>query len=127
MIERYKKVHNLKKNIEVAERMEISDSALSNQIRRNSLDYRKLLRSCDEGVNLHWILTGEGSRWISEPIQKDELLERQFSDYEDSLDELSKSNISRDEMLEFLLTQQEAVLSFLHKLRGESDGQTGDH
>lgn len=118
ILERYKKVHNLKSNKQIAERMGLTESAFSNQKNRGSLDMGSLIASCDPGVNLHWLFNGEGSSRLDDSVGS--VVER-FSDYEDSINDLNKSDISRDEILEFLLKQQETVLDFLRKLKNDSD------
>ena len=102
---------------EVAKKIGISPSTLSGWKSRNTLSgLNQIFESCDEEVNLHWLITGEG-----EPIRSSDIstVDQKFSDYEASLDDLNNTDISEDDFLEFLLKQQEAVVDFLRKLKSD--------
>lgn len=113
MLKRYKQVHNLKSNKQIAKRMNLSESAFSNQKSRGSLDLETLIKSCDPDVNLHWLLTGEGQSKTDSGISR---VADRFSDYEASLNDLDNADIDEGDFLKFVLKQQEAVVAFLRKL-----------
>lgn len=117
IIGRYKKVHNLKHDKDVARRMGLTPTAFSNQKGRGAIDLEKLLDSCDRDVNLHWLLTGEGDQKIRTAGDVDQELQN----YESEVSDLQISDIDQDDLLEFLLSQQESVLNFLRKMKGEGD------
>jgi hypothetical protein len=125
IVDRYKKVHNLKTYVDAAERLGISQSALSNQISRGSLNIDLLIESSDPDVNLHWLIKGEGPMRINQNTHKAYVNEL-IVDYENSVDEAMKSDITQDDLLEFLLTQQAAVLDFLHKLKKDDSRSSDD-
>lgn len=52
-----------------AKMLGISQQALSNWKNRGTLDYEKIYTICD-GLNPHWLLTGEGEMLLTESVNK---------------------------------------------------------
>lgn len=65
ILSRLKSVKNLATDTELAKMLGISKSTLSNWYSRNSIDYDLVFSIC-EHVNLNWLLTGDGSMFISD-------------------------------------------------------------
>lgn len=69
ILERVKKVYNIKSNTELADYLGVSKSTLSNWYKRNSIDYDLLFSACSNS-DLEYILTGSCTK--SEDISIDE-------------------------------------------------------
>ena len=60
IISRIKQAKNFQSDIELADFLGVSRATLSNWKARNRVDYDLLFSKC-EHINLHWLITGEGS------------------------------------------------------------------
>lgn len=67
IIERLFKYFNVKTNTELAFKLGVTPTALSNWKARGSMDYDLIFTKC-EGVNFHWLFTGEGDMLINVPF-----------------------------------------------------------
>lgn len=56
-------------NQKFAEILGITPTSLSNWKARGTIDYEKIYTKC-EGVNPHWLLTGEGEMLLTESVNK---------------------------------------------------------
>lgn len=61
---------DIKKDKELAEKLEIRQSLLANWRARNTLDYRILIDEIN-GLSANWLLTGEGEMFLSSESTKD--------------------------------------------------------
>jgi hypothetical protein len=55
---------NVKTNIELAEKLGVSPTSISNWKKRNTIDYNLVFTKC-EGINWNWLLSGIGDMLIS--------------------------------------------------------------
>lgn len=70
IVERLKKLKGFKTDGEAAASLKMSLGALSNHKTRRSIPYEALSTFCDEeGISIDWLLTGEGSRMRTEPLE----------------------------------------------------------
>lgn len=103
-------------NQKFAERLGITPTSLSNWKARGTIDYEKIYTKC-EGINPHWLLTGEGEMFVSkdgvssveECKQTDNVEEENISR---RLDDMEKREAQRD----FLLTRIADTLDGISKI-----------
>lgn len=65
ILQRVKDIYDIATDAELSEFFGVTPSALSNWKYRNTIDYKLLFQKCD-GVNYHFILTGEGDKYEPE-------------------------------------------------------------
>ncbi|MBS7364527.1 MAG: helix-turn-helix domain-containing protein [Paludibacteraceae bacterium] len=103
-------------NQKFAEKLGITPTSLSNWKARGTIDYEKIYTKC-EGINPHWLLTGEGEMFVSkdgvskaeESKQTDNVEEENISR---RLDDMEKREAQRD----FLLTRIADTLDGISKI-----------
>lgn len=103
-------------NQKFAEKLGITPTSLSNWKARGTIDYEKIYTKC-EGINPHWLLTGEGEMFVSkdgvssaeECKQTDNVEEENISR---RLDDMEKREAQRD----FLLTRIADTLDGISKI-----------
>ena len=103
-------------NQKFAEKLGITPTSLSNWKARGTIDYENIYTKC-EGINPHWLLTGEGEMFVSkdgvssaeECKQTDNVEEENISR---RLDDMEKREAQRD----FLLTRIADTLDGISKI-----------
>lgn len=69
MLERLKIALGIKTDTELAQYLGMPQPTLANQKRRGGIDY-ELIFSKANGINLHWLLTGEGTMYANNAAGK---------------------------------------------------------
>lgn len=115
---RIKIAKGLKKDIELAQLLQITPQNLSNCMIRNSVDWKNLLSKC-ESISFDWLLTGEGKMF------------RNSSEiFEDETKKSTKSVQYYEEMNLYLLKRVkdlEEELSHFKGTQDSDDAQDVDH
>lgn len=103
-------------NQKFAEKLGITPTSLSNWKARGTIDYEKIYTKC-EGINPHWLLTGEGEMFVSKDgVSKAEECKQTDNVEEENisrrLDDMEKREAQRD----FLLTRIADTLDGISKI-----------
>lgn len=103
-------------NQKFAERLGITPTSLSNWKARGTIDYEKIYTKC-EGINPHWLLTGEGEMFVSKDGVSSAEECKQTNNVEEEnisrrLDDMEKREAQRD----FLLTRIADTLDGISKI-----------
>lgn len=103
-------------NQKFAEKLGITPTSLSNWKARGTIDYEKIYTKC-EGINPHWLLTGEGEMLVSKDgVSKAEECKQTDNVEEENisrrLDDMEKREAQRD----FLLTRIADTLDGISKI-----------
>ncbi len=113
-------------NQKFAEILGITPTSLSNWKARGTIDYEKIYTKC-EGVNPHWLLTGEGEMLLTESVNKNvsktekckqpndmkEKMDAEKERFYRRLEEMEKREEKRDFMLNRIANVLDKILARL--------------
>lgn len=107
ILDRFKKIKNIKSNAELASYLGISASALSNWYRRNSIDFDLLFSKCED-VDLQYLIKGDNPNIpAKEPAlpyeQGKSLYERLLDEKDLQIKDKNKQILEKDNQINQLL------------------------
>jgi len=108
-ITRLKSALNLSTDVVLSEYLGVTPQSISNWKARNSIQYDIVFTKCvSVGINLHWLITGDGEMLISNTINPDSMncndcpYKQMISDYKEMNDRFRKENEYLNEQLSSL-------------------------